>query len=448
MSSRATLAPSRAVSAAASLRPLPLVCLACGTEHPAAPTAICRGCLGPLTPRYDPGRWFPGRDAFGGRPFSLWRYHEWLPFQGAPRLSLGVGWTPLLEAPGLARALGTGRVWIKYDGASTPTLSFKDRVVAVALNAAAGFGLDTVACASTGNLANAVASHAAAAGLAAWIFVPEDLEPAKISASVVYGARVVRVRGTYDDVNRLCAQLADRVGWGIVNVNLRPYYAEGSKTVAFEIGEQLGWRVPDAVVAPMAGGSLVTQLARGFRELGRAGLVEGRAPRLYGAQAAGSAPIVDLVWRGGGPLRPVVPRTAARSLAIGSPADGSSAAAVIRESGGWAAAVSDEAMAEGIALLAATTGLFTETAGGVTVAAAQALAGAGRLGPGDEVVLCITGNGLKTPEAIPARLWATPLIAPRPPDALALASLAEPPAESPSALDIHIPPGKDGEACR
>jgi threonine synthase len=367
----------------------------------------------------------PGRADIAGRPHSLWRYREWLPFHGTPAHSLDTGWTPLLECPALARELGVARAWIKNDSVSHPTLSFKDRVVAAAINAAAGFGLDTIACASTGNLANAVAAHAARAGLAAWIFVPEDLEPAKITASVIHGARVVRVRGTYDDVNRLCAQLADRIGWGIVNVNLRAYYAEGSKTVAFEIAEQLGWRLPTALVAPMAGGSLVTRLTRGFRELLDARLVSGSLPRLFGAQASGCAPIVELVWRGEGPLRPVTPRTIARSLAIGSPADGASAAAAIRQSGGWAAAVSDEALSEGIARLASTTGIFTETAGGVTTAGALALARAGRLGPDDDVVLCITGNGLKTPDAVPARLLDTPLIAPRLSEAVALAARSE-----------------------
>ncbi|MGH7560930.1 MAG: threonine synthase [Gemmatimonadales bacterium] len=387
--------------------------------------AVCAECLGPLEPQYDPARALPTREEIAARPRSLWRYREWLPFAGDPVLSLDTGFTPLVEGPALARALGVARAWIKHDGVSHPSLSFKDRVVAAAINAAVGFGIDTLACASTGNLANAVAAHAARAGLPAWIFVPDDLEAPKLVASAVYGARVVRVRGTYDDVNRLCAQLADRIGWGIVNVNLRAYYAQGSKTTAFEIAEQLGWRTPSAVVAPMAGGSLVSQLGRGFGEVVASGLADGKAPRIFGGQASGCAPIVDLVWRGGGPLRPVTPRTIARSLAIGSPADGAAAARTIRASGGWAAAVSDEALAEGIALLARTTGVFTETAGGVTVAAALALSGAGRLGPEDEVVLCITGNGLKTPDAVPKRLLDMPVIAPRLSDALRVAGSPE-----------------------
>ncbi|HEV8150519.1 MAG TPA: threonine synthase [Gemmatimonadales bacterium] len=399
-----------------------LLCRNCGADFPAQPSAICEACLGPLEPRYDPARVLPSRAQIAARAPTLWRYHEWLPFRGAARLSLDSGFTPLVEAPTLARALGVGRAWVKNDSVSHPTLSFKDRVVAVALNAAAGFGLETVACASTGNLANAVAAHAARAGLPAWIFIPFDLEPAKLTASVVYGARVVRVRGTYDDVNRLCSQVADHFGWGVVNVNLRSYYGEGSKTVAFEITEQLGWRFPTVVIAPMAGGSLVSKLAQGFCEFLQAGLVAGAPPRLYGAQAQGCAPIVELVQRGGGPLHPVVPNTIARSLAIGNPADGPLAAHAIKESGGDAVAVSDAELAEGIALLARSTGIFGETAGGVTTAAARELARLGRLTPEDEVVLCITGNGLKTPDAIPARLLETPVIAPKLAEVAALAA--------------------------
>jgi threonine synthase len=283
-------------------------------------------------------------------------------------------------------------------------------VVAVALNAAIGLGLDTVGCASTGNLANAVAAQAARAGLAAWIFIPEDLELGKVVGTAVYGPKLVRVRGTYDDVNRLCAQVADRFGWGIVNVNLRSYYGEGSKTMAFEIAEQLGWRLPDAVIAPMAGGSLITKLDKGFHEFLGARLVDGAAPRMYGAQASGCSPIVNLVERGGDAIEPVVPRTIARSIAIGNPADGRFAAKVIRESGGAAAAVGDDELVAGIRLLAETTGVFTETAGGVTVAAAQKLAREGKLRPTDELVLCITGNGLKTIEAIQPALGEAPVI--------------------------------------
>ena len=262
---------------------------------------------------------------------SLWRYREWLPFEGEPTLSLDSGFTPLVEAPELARRLGVARLWLKNDAVCHPSLSFKDRVVACAINAARALGLDTVGCASTGNLANAVAAQAARAGIPAWIFIPHDLELGKVVGTAVYGSHLVRVRGNYDDVNRLCNQAADRFGWGLVNINLRSYYGEGSKTVAFEIAEQLGWRTPTAVVAPMAGGSLVTKLGKGFGEFSAAGLIGGRSPRLYGAQANGCAPIVRLVESGGEQIEPVVPNTIARSIAIGNPADGRFAAEAIRK---------------------------------------------------------------------------------------------------------------------
>jgi threonine synthase len=393
-----------------SLRALPLKCRNCGADHAAAPTAICEQCLGPLDPVYADARPLPSRHEIALRAPTLWRYREWLPFDGEPVHSRDTGFTPLLEAPALARELGVGRAWVKNDTVSHPSLSFKDRVVAAALNAAAAFGLEMVGCASTGNLANAVAAQAARAGLPAWIFIPHDLEVGKVVASAVFAPRLVRVRGTYDDVNRLCAQVADRFGWGIVNVNLRSYYGEGSKTLAFEIAEQLEWRLPDAVVAPMAGGSLVTKLRKGFAEFLAAGLVTGTPPRLYGAQAAGCAPIVRLVERGGDRIEPEIPRTIARSIAIGNPADGLYAARAICESGGWAAAVSDAELVEGIKLLARCSGVFAETAGGVTVAAALALARAGRLSRKDEVVLCITGHGLKTVEAVTAALPEAPVI--------------------------------------
>jgi threonine synthase len=392
---------------------LPQRCRNCGAIHEPAPEAICAKCLGPLDPCYDAKRPTPDRATIAGRAHSLWRYREWLPFSGDPVLSLDTGFTPLLDVPALAQRLGVARLWVKNDSVSHPSLSFKDRVVTTAINAAHAFGLDTVGCASTGNLANAVAAHAARAGLKAWIFIPEDLELGKVVGTAVCGARLVRLRGTYDDVNRLCTQVADRFGWGIVNVNLRGYYGEGSKTVAFEIAEQLGWRLPTAVVAPMAGGSLVTKLRRGFTEFQAAGLVDGPAPRLYGAQAEGCAPIVRLLESGGTDVIPERPNTIARSIAIGNPADGRYAARAMRESGGWGAAVSDTDLVAGIRLLAETAGVFTETAGGVTVAAALALARAGHLKPDDEVVLCITGNGLKTVEVLEGVLPDAPLVAPR-----------------------------------
>ena len=395
-----------------SLSPLPQRCRICAAEQDAAPVAICEHCLGPLEPLY-PERSLPDAATIALREPSLWRYREWLPFDGEPALALETGFTPLIEAPLLADRLGVARVWVKNDSVSSPSLSFKDRVVASAINAAHGFGLTTIGCASTGNLANAVAAQAARAGLTAYVLIPEHLEPQKVIATAIYGARVIRIKGHYDDVNRLCTQLADRFGWGIVNVNLRGYYGEGSKTMAFEIAEQLGWRLPSAVVAPMAGGSLLTKLKKGFGEFLAAGLVSGESPRLYGAQASGCAPIVRLLESGGEAIVPEVPNTIARSIAIGNPADGLFAARAMRDSGGWGAAVSDEELVAGIRLLAETAGIFTETAGGVTTAAALALGRSGHLSPDDEVVLCITGNGLKTPDVVTDVLDAIPIVEPR-----------------------------------
>jgi threonine synthase len=360
---------------------------------------------------YATDRDLPDRATIARRPPSMWRYKEWLPFDGDPVLSLDTGFTPLVEAPRLAKRLGVARAWVKNDSVSHPSLSFKDRVVATAINAAHALGMTTIGCASTGNLGNAVAAHAARAGLEAWVFIPDDLEAAKVLGSAVYAPHLVRIRGHYDDVNRLCAQIADRFGWGIVNVNLRGYYGEGSKTIAFEVTEQLGWRLPTAVVAPMAGGSLVTKLRKGFGEVLAAELANGAPPRLFGAQAAGCAPIVRHFDRGDDRIIPEVPNTIARSIAIGNPADGTFAARAIRDSGGAAQAVTDDELVAGIRLLAETTGIFTETAGGVTVAAALALAQRGQLRPDDEVVLCITGNGLKTTDAVRDVLPEAPVIA-------------------------------------
>jgi threonine synthase len=389
---------------------LPLICRLCRAEFPASPSAICENCLGPLEPLYNPGRTLPTREEIAGRDCSIWRYQEWLPFEGEVQYSRETGFTPLLDAPRLAARLGVRKCWVKNDAVSHPSLSFKDRVVAAAINAAASFGLDTIGCASTGNLANAVAAHAARAGFKAWIFIPESLERAKILASLVYGANVVRVRGHYDDVNRLCSQVSDHFGWGVVNVNLRSYYGEGSKSMAFEIAEQLGWRLPTAVVAPMAGGSLVTKLHKGFGEFIKAGLVDGSAPRLFGAQALGCSPIVNAVRADTDQVVPVVPDTIARSLAIGNPADGLFASHVLRSSGGYAAAVSDDDLVSAIRLLAADSGVFTETAGGVTLGAALRLAAEGRFNAEDELVLCITGNGLKTIDAIESQVTELPVI--------------------------------------
>jgi threonine synthase len=316
---------------------------------------------------------------------------------------LPVGFTPLFQAPQLAQKLtGTaGRnLYIKNDAVCLPTLSFKDRVVAVALANAREFGFDTVSCSSTGNLANAVAAHAAREGLKAWIFIPSDLEPAKILGTNVFGAKVVRIAGNYDQVNRLCSQIADEHRWGFVNVNLRPYYAEGSKTVGFEIAEQLGWRLPDNIVCPMAGGSLITKIKKAFDELIKLGLVEPKEVKFFGAQATGCSPISTAVKTGSSEIEPQKPNTIARSLAIGNPADGHYAIKTIKNSGGWSEDVSDPEVVDSIRLLAESEGIFTETAGGVTVGCAAKLYRQDRILPDETTVLCVTGNGLKTTDVL------------------------------------------------
>jgi len=392
-----------------------LKCRECGTEFPVAPRAICEDCFGPLEVTYDYAalRRSFGPDAIAGRARSMWRYRELLPVDGAEILGLEVGCTPLVRADRLARTLGVDELYVKNDAVNFPTLSFKDRVVSVALTKAREFGMTTVGCASTGNLANAVAAQGVRHGFETCILVPEDLEAAKILGTTVYGARLIGVRGDYDQVNRLCSQIADRYGWGIVNVNLRPFYGEGSKTVGYEIAEQLGWKRPASLVCCMAGGSLLTKIGKAFDELQRLGLVDDRPTRLYGAQAQGCNPIVAAVKDGSGEIRPVKARTIARSLAIGNPADGYYAARAIRESGGWAEDVTDVETVEGIRLLAGTEGIFAETAGGVTVAAARKLIAGGRLPRHEPIVLVITGNGLKTTDALAATAPVYPIIEPR-----------------------------------
>jgi threonine synthase len=335
------------------------------------------------------------------RPSSMWKYKELLPLEAPPTVGKATGGTPLVRADRLGRALGLDNLYLKNDNACFPTLSFKDRVTGVAVNKALEFKLEAVGCASTGNLANSVAANAAAAGLPAYILIPDNLEASKVAATAIYGPKLIAVRGNYDDVNRLCSQIADRHPWGFVNVNLRPYYAEGSKTVGFEIAEQLGWRAPDAIVVPMAGGALISKIHKGLGELARVGLIEGPVTtRLFGAQAGGCNPIVDAVRRGTTEIRPVKPNTIAKSLAIGNPADGYYAAGFIQKTGGWAEDSTDDEIVAGIQLLAETEGIYTETAGGVSIAAAIKLARSGRLDRTGITVIAITGNGLKTPEAV------------------------------------------------
>jgi threonine synthase len=331
----------------------------------------------------------------------MWRYRELLPIDGEPTVGPLVGGTPLIPARQLAKELGVKKLWIKNDAVNFPTLSFKDRVVSVALSKARELGFTTVGCASTGNLANSVAANAASAGLKSYIFVPHDLEPAKIMGTTVYGAHVIGVQGTYDQVNRLCTQVAFKYGWGFVNINLRPFYAEGSKSMGFEIAEQLGWRVPRHVVAPMAGGSLIGKIHKAFHELHKVGLIDNPACKIYGAQASGCNPITDAVKNGREAHKPVrKPNTIAKSLAIGDPADGYFASKVMRETGGWGEDVSDEEIQGAMLLLARTEGVFAETAGGVTLAVTQKLIDQGRIPRDEEIVICITGNGLKTQDAI------------------------------------------------
>jgi threonine synthase len=389
-----------------------LKCRLCGKAYPKQALNFCTEDFGPLEVDYDYeaiGARLT-RETIAKRPFNMWRYRELLPIDAEPAVGALVGGTPLVPARRLAEALGVRRLWLKNDAVNFPTLSFKDRVVAVALSKAKEFGFPTVGCASTGNLANSVAANAAAAGLTAYILVPADLERAKILGTSIYGARLVGVRGTYDQVNRLCTQIAFKYGWGFVNINLRPFYAEGSKTVGLEIAEQLGWRTPRHVIVPMAGGSLIGKIDKAFKELARLGLVADPRCKIHGAQPAGCAPISTAVKNGWESHRPVKrPNTIAKSLAIGDPADGYFAAKVIRDSGGWAEDVTDEEIAEAMALLGRTEGIFAETAGGVTLAVMRKLVEQGRIPRDEEVVVCITGNGLKTQDAV-AELLTEPAV--------------------------------------
>jgi threonine synthase len=379
-----------------------LRCRECGKAYSNAPLSICEECFSPLEVQcdLDAARSIVTREAIVKGPASMWRYQALLPVPDDYVPATPAGWTPLLQAPRLGERIGANNLYIKNDAVCLPTLSFKDRVVSVALANAKIFGFDTVGCSSTGNLANAVAAQAARLGLKTYILVPADLEPAKILNTQIYGAKLVRIDGNYDHVNRLCSQIAERFNWGFVNVNLRPYYAEGSKTVGFEIAEQLGWRLPDNVVVPMAGGSLITKIRKAFKELIALGLVEEKEVRFFGAQATGCSPISTAVKAGTENIEPQRPSTIARSLAIGNPADGTYAARCIRESGGWAEDVSDIEIVSAIQELAETEGVFTETAGGVTTAVTARLYAHERIRSDEVTVSCITGNGLKTTDAL------------------------------------------------
>ena len=379
-----------------------LRCKECERTYPVAPQHVCEFCFGPLEPAYDYDEIAASisREKIAAGPPTVWRYADLLPVaDGVPRIDRGAGFTPLLPAERLGAELGIRNLYIKNDTAN-PTHSFKDRVVTVALTVARSMGFNTAACASTGNLANAVAAHAAVSGLKAFVFIPADLEPPKILTTGIYGANIVAVKGNYDEVNRLCSEIAQKFEWAFVNVNIRAFYSEGSKTVAFELTEQLGWTPPDHVVAPVASGSLLTKVHRGLQELNKVGLIDQPSTKIHAAQAAGCSPVVEALEAGREHVRPVKPKTIAKSLAIGNPADGYYAVKAVRSSGGSAAAVSDEEVVDGIRLLATTEGIFTETAGGVTISALARLAAAGTFADNESVVALITGMGLKTADVV------------------------------------------------
>ncbi len=379
-----------------------LKCRECGREYAVEPIYVCEFCFGPLEVIYD----YDGikkvltKEKILSRPQNLWRYKELMPIDGEPTSGLHSGYTPLVKADKLAKHLGMKELYIKDDTVTHPTLSFKDRVVAVALSKAKEFGFDTVACASTGNLAHSVSAHGAAAGFKRFIFIPASLERSKIIASLAYEPNLIAVDGNYDDVNRLCSEVANKYNWAFVNINIRPFYAEGSKSQGYEIIEQLGWKVPDAVVVPCASGSLLTKIWKSFKEMKEIGLIDEVHTKVFSAQATGCSPIVKAIKEGVDVIKPVRPDTIAKSLAIGNPADGYYATQVIKETGGFGADVSDNEIVEAIKLLARTEGIFAETAGGVTLASAMHLIESGHIEKDALTVLSITGNGLKTKEAI------------------------------------------------
>lgn len=379
-----------------------LKCRECGREYPVDPIYVCEFCFGPLEVVYD----YKGikrvltRKNIEKREQNLWRYKELLPIDGEPQVGLESGFTPLIKADNLAKELGIKELYIKDDTVVHPTLSFKDRVVAVALTKAKEFGFDTVACASTGNLAHSVSAHGAKAGFRRFVFIPATLEPSKIVASLVYEPNLIAVDGNYDEVNRLCSEIANKYNWAFVNINIRPFYAEGSKTQGFEIIEQLGWKAPDNVVVPCASGSLLTKIWKSFKEFKEIGIIKGLETKVYAAQATGCSPISAAIKQGTDVIRPVKPDTIAKSLAIGNPADGFYATQVVMETGGYGEDVSDREIIEGIKMLARTEGIFAETAGGVTLACAKKLIGTGKIDRDETTVICITGNGLKTQEAL------------------------------------------------
>ncbi len=378
-----------------------LRCRECGSESPVAPLHVCDVCFGPyeVVYDYDAMRGTVTRELIESRPRNLWRYRELLPIEREPAIGLHSGFTPLVRADRLAAALGVQELWVKDDSVNHPTFSYKDRVVSVAISKAIEFGFSTVSCASTGNLANSVSAHAARAGLDCYIFIPHDLEQGKVIGSTIYGPRAIAIKGNYDDVNRLCSEIADKYGWAFVNINVRPYYTEGAKTYGFEVAEQLGWRLPKHIVVPTAGGTILPKVAKAFQELQQLGLVEGDF-KIYSAQAAGSAPVVQALHRNTDLIAPVKPNTIAKSIAIGNPADGYYVLKAVRDSGGWGEMATDDEIVSAIQLLARTEGIFTEPAGGTTVAVTKKLIEQGRIPRDESIVISVTGNGYKTLEAV------------------------------------------------
>ena len=381
-----------------------LRCHLCHSEYPADASYVCGKCLGPLEPFYDYSAITVTRDEIERRPKNLWRYRELLPITGEPRTGFNSGFTPLVRATRLGERLGLNELYIKDDSVNHPTLSYKDRVVSVAATRALELGFNVLACASTGNLANSVASHAARLGMECCVFIPDNLEASKVLGSAIYRPTILAISGNYDDVNRLCSQVGDRYGWGFVNINLRSYYAEGAKTMGFEIVEQLGWRYPTHLISPVAGATLLPRIVRGLRELKEIRLVSGDLPHIHAAQAAGCCPVINALNEGLDHPEPVRPNTIAKSIAIGNPADGYQALEAIRSTGGSGAAVTDRQIVDAIQLLAETEGIFTEPAGGTTLAATIDLVRRGLIDRDDPVVVCITGNGYKTTEVMEGRM--------------------------------------------
>jgi threonine synthase len=377
-----------------------LQCHLCKTQYPAEASYVCEKCLGPLEPVYDYRAIHLTRDTIAARPKNLWRYRELLPIAGEPRTGFNSGFTPLVRCERLADRLGVSELYIKDDSVNHPTLSYKDRVVSVAATRAKELGFDVLACASTGNLANSVAAHAARLGMDCCVFIPDNLEAGKRLGSAIFNPTILAIAGNYDDVNRLCTQVADRYRWGFVNINLRSYYAEGAKTIGFEVVEQLGWRYPKHLVSPVAGGTLLPRIVRGLRELRQIGLVDGELPKVYAAQAAGCAPVVHALHAGLDHPEPVRPNTIAKSIAIGNPADGYQVLQSIRSTGGSGAAVRDDQIVDAIRLLAETEGIFTEPAGGTTLAATIEMIHTGVIARDESIVVCVTGNGYKTTEVV------------------------------------------------